>query len=606
MLHSLPRKTRLLTGLLCSAALTLALGIRAAPAWAVPTVQILKIEATSDSDWAPPTHFGLGPSTPGATDDVHYINKADCKAILAASNPRVKVSWTWVPSQILGTTYTGISKVAPRGKSCVETALQESDSGSSCIVNAEVSYQLGKTYTFDVNLGALLGSGTTCNENTEQDAFFYLLVNDQASVGVNQAVVAFKSRVTVDLAGPTPPTISSLTPGGENLRVVWTHPDPDAVSGSYIYWAEMAFDASSVQSGAVKVSKSDKLTSTSHQIGGLSNGKTYHVAVVALDNHDNESVLSAALTGSPIEVLDGWQYYKDSGGTEEGGFAPCSAAPTAAPAGWWLGFLAVALLVAVRRRTRRSALPAMAGTRARGVAVAALTGVAVALASLAAGPAEAASPLTGSMDFRATRYQPGIDNAFTATAKPYADVFADPTWQFGVTYDSRLWDRFGTLSAGIGFNYWTQDGKSLVKASGESSGDTTSLQIMPLSVDLVYRFDPLAERWGIPFVPYAKIGLLYSVWWMRNGLDEIASTTNSAGTKTEAIGATGGWHGTVGLRFLLDVLEPQAQRSFDIEMGVNHSYLFGEYQVTKVDDFGSGKSFDLSDDLVVFGIAFDL
>lgn len=597
MLQSLPRKMLLLTGLLCSGALTLALAAVAAPALAVPVVQILKIEATSDSDWTPPTHFGLGPSTPGATDDVHYINKADCKAIIAASNPRIKVSWTWAPSQILGSTYTGITKVAPRGKSCVETALQESDSGSTCVVNAEVSYQLGKTYTFEVDLIDLVGADTTCNEKVEQDAFLYLLVNDQASVGVNQAVVAFKSKITVDLAGPTAPTISSLTPGGENLRVVWTHADPDGVSGSYVYWAELAFDASQAQSGAVKVSKSDKLTSTSHQIGSLANGKTYHVAVVSVDSHDNESDLSILFSGSPIEVMDSWQYYKDAGGTEPGGFAPCTASPTAAPAGWWLGLVALIAVLGLRRRPGRS-IRGFLGLWM----IAALLGSTL----LASRSAQAASPLTGSMDFRATRYMPGIDNAFTGTAKPYADVFADPTWQFGVTYDSRLWDRFGTLSAGIGFNYWTQDGKGVVKASGEASGDTTSLQIMPLSVDLVYRFDPLAERWGIPFVPYAKIGLIYSVWWMRNGVDEIASTTDSAGTKTEAIGATGGWHGTVGLRFMLDVLEPQAQRSFDIEMGVNHSYLFGEYQVTKVDDFGSGKSFDLSDDLFVFGIAFDL
>ena len=175
-----------------------------------------------------------------------------------------------------------------------------------------------------------------------------------------------------------------------------------------------------------------------------------------------------------------------------------------------------------------------------------------------------------------------------------------------MTYDTRLWDRFGTLSAGFGFNYWSKEGKGVVKATGEASGDSTTFQVVPLSLDLVYRFDVMAERWNIPFVPYAKLGLLYNVWWMRNGVEEIASTTTSDGTKQEALGATGGWHGTLGLRFMLDVLEPQSQRSFDIEMGVNHSYLFAEYQKMTADDFGSGKSLILSDDLFVFGLAFDL
>lgn len=597
MLHSLHRKKLLLIGLLSSGALWMAMAVQAAVAAATPVVQILKIEATADSDWTPPSHFGLGPSTPNAIDDVHYVNKADCKAIVKASNPRIKVSWTWAPSMTLASNFTGITKYAPRGKSCSETALQESDSGSDCLVNAEVTYQLGKTYTFEVDMNGLIGTTTTCDEKVEQDAFLYFLVNDTASAGVNQAIVAFKSRITVDLAGPVAPTISSVTPGGENLRVVWTHADADTTSGSYVYWADMAFDASSVQAGTVKTSKSDKLTSTNHQIPNLTNGKTYHIAVVSVDNHDNESEFSELYKGTPIEVLDSWQYYRDAGGTEEGGFAPCSASPAAAPAGWWLGLLAVGLALGWRRRR------AVVGKAGVGLLAAALlTGGSL----FGVSPAQAASPLTGSMDFRASRYLPGIDNDFTGKAKPYADVFADPTWQFGVTYDSRLWDRFGTLSAGVGFNYWTQTGKGVVKATGEASGDTTSLQIMPLSIDLVYRLDPLAERWGIPFVPYAKIGLIYSVWWMRNGVDEIATLTDSSGTKREALGATGGWHGTVGLRFLLDVLEPQAQRSFDIEMGVNHSYLFGEYQVTKVDDFGAAKSFDLSDDLFVFGIAFDL
>ena len=64
--------------------------------------------------------------------------------------------------------------------------------------------------------------------------------------------------------------------------------------------------------------------------------------------------------------------------------------------------------------------------------------------------------------------------------------------------------------------------------------------------------------------------------------------------------------GTIGLRLLLDVFEPGAARSFDIEMGVNHSYLFAEVQQLWLNDFGSSKSIDLSDMVLAFGLAFDL
>ena len=49
------------------------------------------------------------------------------------------------------------------------------------------------------------------------------------------------------------------------------------------------------------------------------------------------------------------------------------------------------------------------------------------------------------------------------------------------------------------------------------SGDTTALNVVPLSIVGVYRFDYLAQRWKIPFVPYFKIGLAYYIWWIENG-----------------------------------------------------------------------------------------
>jgi hypothetical protein len=99
---------------------------------------------------------------------------------------------------------------------------------------------------------------------------------------------------------------------------------------------------------------------------------------------------------------------------------------------------------------------------------------------------------------------------------------------------------------------------------------------------------------------------MYGVWWFRDGSEEISNWTAKDGTNYHGMGGTGGLHGTIGLRFLLDVLEPMAARSFDIEMGVNHSYVFAEYQGRYLNDFGSAKSIDLSDGVVSFGFAFDL
>ena len=127
-----------------------------------------------------------------------------------------------------------------------------------------------------------------------------------------------------------------------------------------------------------------------------------------------------------------------------------------------------------------------------------------------------------------------------------------------------------------------------------------------MSLDAAYRFTTLADRYSFPLVPYAKAGLAYSLWWMENGVGNISHYTPVGGTTQLARGGTGGLYGTVGLRLLLDVFEPQAARSFDIEMGVNHSYLFAEYQMLNLTDFGNKKSIDLSDNIFAFGIAFDL
>jgi hypothetical protein len=243
--------------------------------------------------------------------------------------------------------------------------------------------------------------------------------------------------------------------------------------------------------------------------------------------------------------------------------------------------------------------------RRSGVAVVLLS-AAVAAGVTHAAPAQAESPKSNSLDLRFGRYLPGIDDAFGGGTKPYATILVDPAWEANMSLDATVWDRFGTLAVGLSLGYWNQAGQGREVSSGEVSGDTATLSIIPISLDVAYRFDVLAERWNIPLVPYIKTGLMYGVWWFRDGSEEISNWTAKDGTNYHGMGGTGGLHGTIGLRFLLDVLEPMAARSFDIEMGVNHSYVFAEYQGRYLNDFGSAKSIDLSDGVVSFGFAFDL
>ena len=122
-------------------------------------------------------------------------------------------------------------------------------------------------------------------------------------------------------------------------------------------------------------------------------------------------------------------------------------------------------------------------------------------------------------------------------------------------------------------------------------------------------------------MPYARFGYDYWVWWITDGAGDVAdrsSVSDSAECEaepcapapdfeviSEGMGATQGYHMGGGIRLLLDGFAQKMAKDFDNEMGFNDSYLFAEMTILKLDDFGSGKSFILSDNLFSFGLGFD-
>jgi hypothetical protein len=63
-----------------------------------------------------------------------------------------------------------------------------------------------------------------------------------------------------------------------------------------------------------------------------------------------------------------------------------------------------------------------------------------------------------------------------------------------------------------------------------------------------------------------------------------------------------GWQLAAGLMLRLDFLEPRAQRAWDLEMGVNHSYLFAEFMSVRDWD---RPQLRLGSNTWVFGLAFE-
>lgn len=120
----------------------------------------------------------------------------------------------------------------------------------------------------------------------------------------------------------------------------------------------------------------------------------------------------------------------------------------------------------------------------------------------------------------------------------------------------------GLLGIGAGLGWSQYEGTA--RTPDGAQGETNTFEIIPIDVNLVWRFDTLAREAGIPLVLTPKVGLDVIYW-----------NTGVAGRRE-----ADGW--SVGPRFAgkvsleLDFLEPRAARQLDEEWGVNHSELFGE------------------------------
>jgi hypothetical protein len=223
-----------------------------------------------------------------------------------------------------------------------------------------------------------------------------------------------------------------------------------------------------------------------------------------------------------------------------------------------------------------------------------VTRLAFALAlALAAAPAAAASPRWGSLDIGAQSYRPDIDSEFAVSPGPYETVFGGRRgWMFQLGISRALYTAVGSLELGLRTGYFQDRGRGLVARDGvtEPSGEDTTLRIVPTSVVLTYRFDWPVERHGIPLAPYARLALERYNWWVTDGRG-----------RSRQEGATNGWSVTGGLALLLDFFDRALARELDRESGINHTYLYVELTRSDIDDFGSSRSWDLSDERFSIG-----
>ncbi|MCP3097739.1 MXAN_2562 family outer membrane beta-barrel protein [Myxococcus sp. K15C18031901] len=213
------------------------------------------------------------------------------------------------------------------------------------------------------------------------------------------------------------------------------------------------------------------------------------------------------------------------------------------------------------------------------------------------GPIE--SPRSGAIVVRAGGYKPEIDKEKALNgATPYKDTFGESSLLvIELEMQRFFYQGIGTAGVGLSAGYGEKYAAAKL-AGGGNAAEKTALKLVPLQLNGFYKFDYAAFEWGIPLVPYGKLGLVYTPWWVTKG----DSTNTAQGIKGS--GGKWGWAATAGVSFLLDVLQPRFARDFDSDLGVNHSYLFAEYSYADVDNFGAG-GLDLSSRRWMFGLTLD-
>ena len=191
-------------------------------------------------------------------------------------------------------------------------------------------------------------------------------------------------------------------------------------------------------------------------------------------------------------------------------------------------------------------------------------------------------PQVGALDLRFGTYPLRVDEEFNGAATPGANSFGGgTTFHVGIEFDWQLLriPKVGSLGPGIGVGYSTFEGQS-VDASGQPVDETNSLNILPIHAVAVFRWDTLVRETDIPLEFWAKLGAASGIWWTSTPL----GTSQYDGRSGDGI-SWGPWMG-IGVGLALEFLDRRSGAMMHNTVGVNHTYLFFEWDYSDLSNFG--------------------
>ncbi len=206
-------------------------------------------------------------------------------------------------------------------------------------------------------------------------------------------------------------------------------------------------------------------------------------------------------------------------------------------------------------------------------------------------------------EVRFAPYWPQIDSQPGLTGTPYKDIFGTmPRLLVSGEFDVQLLriPHFGSLGPAFSFGYTQMSAPApLADGSGKLSAENTNLEVFPMYLAAVLRIDVLMRDFHIPIVPYAKLGVATTIW--RSFTDSGTSTYLGK----QAFGATWGEQIALGGMLNLDWIDRASAVHLDEAAGINHTYLFGEWMLANLDNFGSSSGLRVGPNTFCGGLAFE-
>jgi hypothetical protein len=246
--------------------------------------------------------------TVGLTE--HVVNIEDCRAFVGCT---VEIQWSI--NRALAGDAAYVIKLSKPGGTCNDQDFTTlGDQCQPTLLKEEQSLPGGSAGAANLKFTIPFEdiTGGDCAAGVDQSTKAYIVIKE---VGLFKAqTITFQ----VDLKAPVAPSLDEGEEGDQSITVKWTDSGNESESDIRynIYWARERFTDDTRDLASL----ADLRTGRSYQIKGLQNDVEYWFAVSAVDENDNESPLSALSSAMPLEILDYFEWYKDQGGGERGGF----------------------------------------------------------------------------------------------------------------------------------------------------------------------------------------------------------------------------------------------------------------------------------------------